>query len=269
MALTAKPIATISYNTEQFIERKLEQLFNAKIIVDYRWIKHYGEDGDKDHIHLIMYPNKRIDTGLLQDEFKEVVATETKPLGVLPIRTSKPDHWLMYALHDADYLEAHKSDNDGDGKIRYELEDIHTPYAEQLARDYKKALSLRRTQNQEIIDSFVKDHQTLTQALYSLNANPMQIIAIRQALSKEQEIEAYNDARVEALTGYIQKMQKAIEIKGQITQIEELPQLKVEKQMGVVSVHHKQLKMNYATGEIEEEDKGIKQVREEEVEDMQ
>lgn len=267
MALTAKPISTISYNTEQFIERKLEQLYKAKIIVDYRWIKHFGEDGDKDHIHLIMFPNKRVDTGELQEEFKEVVPSEEKPLGVLPIRTSKEDHWLMYVLHDEDYLKAHKSDNDGDGKIPYDITDIKTPFPEQLARDYKKAIALRKTKNQEIMDSLIKEHQSLTQTMYNMNANPMQIIAIYQALLKEQEIERYNDSRVDALTEQLKKVYKAIEIQGTVKEIEELPQLKVEEKMGVVSVHEKQLKMNYATGELEEEDKGIKQVKEEEVEE--
>lgn len=185
MALTAKPISTISYNTKPFIEDKLNQLINAHIISDYRYISHKGEEGDKDHIHLLLYPNKRIDTGLLQDEFIEIVPWEVKPLKCLPFRQSKPDHWLMYALHDPKYLFIHKSDNDGDGKIEYQLSDINTYYYEQLERDYKRSLSLRQTENQKVID-LISQGCTKSQIIYQENINPMKVQAIYQILYLDQ-----------------------------------------------------------------------------------
>ena len=182
MALTAKPIATISYNTIPFIEDKLTQLINSHIITDYRYICHKGENGDKDHIHMILFPNKRIDTGALQDEFIEVVPWEVKPLKCLPFRASKPDHWLMYALHDPRYLQIHHSDNDGDGKIEYKLEDIKTYCFELLQRDYIRSKSLRQTENQRIIELFYQGF-TLSQIIYMENINPLKVKTIFETLT--------------------------------------------------------------------------------------
>lgn len=187
MALTAKPIATISYNTIPFIEDKLTQLINAHKIIDYRYICHKGENGDKDHIHMILYPNKRIDTGALQDEFIEIVPWEVKPLKCLPFRTSKPDHWLMYALHDPRYLQIHHSDNDGDGKIEYKLEDIKTYYYDQLERDYIRSQSLRQTENQKIIELYFQGY-TISQIIYMENINPLKVKTICETLSRDIEI---------------------------------------------------------------------------------
>lgn len=172
MALTSKPISTISYNSLSFLDNKLNRMLNAHIIEDFRYIYHKGEDGDKDHAHVLLYPNRRIDTGVLIDEFKEVVPFgDEPPLGCLPFRTSKTDHWLMYVLHDPMYLVAHHSDNDGDGKIPYTLEDVITPYRQQLERDYKKALDIRQTSNQKIIDLLARGVNVLDIA-YQNNISP-------------------------------------------------------------------------------------------------
>ena len=120
---TQKPISTISYNTESFLKEKLEALYNAHIIQAYMYIKHKGEDGDKDHIHLRIEPNKRIDPMDLVDDLKEYEKGKEKPLGVRPFRPSKEEDWILYAIHDPDYL-ALKYGNDKDGKIEYKWEDI-------------------------------------------------------------------------------------------------------------------------------------------------
>lgn len=120
---TQKPISTISYNTEPFLREKLESLYDAHIIQAYMYIKHKGEDGDKDHIHLRVEPNKRIDPMSLADELKEFQAGKSKPLGVRPFRPSKEEDWFLYAVHDPDYL-ALKYGNDKDGKLEYQWTDI-------------------------------------------------------------------------------------------------------------------------------------------------
>lgn len=261
MALTAKPISTISYNTKQFLDRKLEQMIEAKIIVDYRYIQHEGEDGDKDHIHLLMYPNKRVDTGVLQEEFNEVPngTAEEKPLGVMPFRTSKTDHWLMYVLHDIQYLHNHKSDNDGDGKIEYDLTDIVTPYPEQLARDYKKALALRNTENQEVINRLMIGQQA-TQIIYDTGINPMKVLAIRNALIQDETAKAFLKDHEEE----IETAKKALEIADTVKIVEELPQLKAEQRMGTRSKRITEYRLNYMTGEVEPVTEEIKDVIEDE-----
>lgn len=141
---TSKTFSMISYNTPQYLEFKLNELVKAKIIEEYRFIKHDGEDGDKDHIHLWIKPNRRIDTMELSEELTEIVPGETKPLKCIGARNSNEEDWLLYAIHDEDYLESHFSDNNGDGKKPYSIEDIYTNEPELLQRCYKVALDHKR-----------------------------------------------------------------------------------------------------------------------------
>lgn len=193
MALTAKPISTISYNTEGHLKRTIENLFNTGRIEDYRYIFHYGEEGDKNHYHIFIVPNRRIDTVELRSIFNEQDPNSDKPLGCLPFRQSKYDHWIMYVIHDVDYLYAHNSDNDGDGKIIYNIEDIKTPFPEQLKRDYKKAISLKNTENQKILNAIEKG-KTLTSIAYEENINPTKIIALNNLYSIDSHASLINEA---------------------------------------------------------------------------
>ena len=197
MALTAKPISTISYNTGEFLKRKLDEMLKAYIINDYRYIFHYGEGGDKDHYHVYIEPNKRLDTGRLRDEFNEITTENDKPLGCMPFRQSKYDHWIMYVIHDPKYLLIHKSDNDGDGKIVYPVTDIVTPFKEQLERDYKVATRLRETENQKIIEQ-MQQGENLTSIAYNNDLNPMRILAINNLFKQDiqmQELENLESAK--------------------------------------------------------------------------
>lgn len=101
---TQKPISTISYNSESFLKEKLDIWVKAHIIQAYQYICHKGEDGDKDHIHLRIEPNKKLDPMDLADELKEFIQGKDKPLGVRPFRPSKEEDWFMYVVHDAEYL---------------------------------------------------------------------------------------------------------------------------------------------------------------------
>lgn len=121
---TQKPISTISYNTEPFLKEKLDDLVNAHIIQSYMYIKHLGEDGDKDHIHLRIEPNKRIDQMDLTDKFKEYIQGNDKPLGVRPWRPSKEEDWILYAVHDSKYLSLKYGGGDKGEKLPYKWEDI-------------------------------------------------------------------------------------------------------------------------------------------------
>lgn len=102
---TCKPISTISFNSENFLHQKLNELVDNKIITFYTYIKHYGEPNEnrdtlKDHFHIYVEPNKRIDTMQLGEKFNEVDINHVKPLGVLPFQFSKFDDWYLYGLHD-------------------------------------------------------------------------------------------------------------------------------------------------------------------------
>lgn len=124
---TQKPISTISYNTELFLKEKLEIWLKAHIIQSYQYICHKGEDGDKDHIHLRIEPNKRVDPMDLQEELKEYQLGKEKPLGVRPFRPSKEEDWFLYAVHDPQYLKLKYKGGEKGEKIPYKWQDIVVP----------------------------------------------------------------------------------------------------------------------------------------------
>lgn len=121
---TQKPISTISYNTEDFLKEKLDGWIKAHIIQAYQYIKHKGEDGDKDHIHLRVEPNKTLDPMNLTEALKEYTKDSEKPLGCRPWRPSKEEDWYLYALHDKQYLNIKYGGGDKGEKLPYELSDL-------------------------------------------------------------------------------------------------------------------------------------------------
>ena len=246
MALTAKPISTISYNSEEFLKRKLDQLLNGHIVDDYRYIKHKGENGDKNHIHVIMYPNKRIDTGTLKDEFNEADPQSDKALGVMPFRTSKPDHWLMYVIHDKDYLKAHKKDNNDDGKIEYSIDEIVTPYPDQLTRDYRSALPLKQTENQLILDYIIKQHMTVTEICSIANVNPQKVAILARAY----QMERYDLDRQQMENIDQQNINRALSVFGEVKTIDDLGGTKYEKRNNLSKALVTNYKVDDSTGEV-------------------
>ena len=121
---TQKPLSTISYNTESFLKEKLESLYKAHIIQSFQYIKHKGEDGDKEHIHLRLEPNKRIDPMDLAEKFIELDPNNVKPLCCRPFRPSKEEDWILYAVHDKDYLSLKYKGGEKGEKIPYKWSDI-------------------------------------------------------------------------------------------------------------------------------------------------
>ena len=137
MSLTQKPISTISYNTEKFLDVKLEELYKTNIIDYALYIKHKGENDiddftgeakrDKDHWHIYMHTSKRIDLSLIKKEFEErdIENFNSKPLGCMNFQVSKLGHWLCYAVHKKEYLLIHKIE-ESEKQYTYKLKDIKT-----------------------------------------------------------------------------------------------------------------------------------------------
>jgi len=121
---TIQPISTVSYNSEDFLLMKLKELYDAHIIREWYYIKHKGEDGDKDHIHLRVVPNRRLDPMEFQDELKEYTPDYDKPLGCIGIRYSKEEDWLLYVVHDKDYLKQKYQGGEKGEKLPYHFTDI-------------------------------------------------------------------------------------------------------------------------------------------------
>lgn len=125
--MTQKPISTISYNTEPFLKGVLEMLLKQHIIQNYCFIFHYGEDGDKDHFHVRLEPNKRIDPMDIKELFREFDPNNIKPLFVRPFRPSVEEDWLLYVVHDKEYLKIKYGGGEKGEKIPYSWQDIKCP----------------------------------------------------------------------------------------------------------------------------------------------
>lgn len=121
---TQKPISTISYNTELFLREKLDNWLNAHIIQAYQYICHKGEDGDKDHIHLRIEPNKKLDCMDLLEQLREYQMGKDKPLGCRPFRPSKEEDWILYVVHDEQYLKLKYGGGEKGEKLLYKWQDI-------------------------------------------------------------------------------------------------------------------------------------------------
>ena len=121
---TQKPISTISYNTEAFLKEKLDNWVKAHIIQAYQYIPHKGEDGDKDHIHLRIEPNKKLDPMDLLEQLREYQIGKDKPLGCRPFRPSKEEDWILYVVHDEQYLKVKYGGGEKGEKIPYKWQDI-------------------------------------------------------------------------------------------------------------------------------------------------
>lgn len=121
--MTSKPISTISYNTLPFLMDKLKTWYDGHIIQAYQYICHKGEDGDKDHIHLRLEPNSRIDQMSLAEDLREYLPGFDKPLSVRPFRPSKEEDWYLYAVHDPEYMKL-KYAADKYEKLPYKYTDI-------------------------------------------------------------------------------------------------------------------------------------------------
>ena len=103
---TSKPIATISYNSQEFLVHQLEELIKKHKISDYMFINHFAEkDEKKNHIHLWIKPNTLLDTMDFQKHFIELDPQHPlKPFKCIDFRVSAVDDWILYCQHYKAYL---------------------------------------------------------------------------------------------------------------------------------------------------------------------
>ena len=105
---TTKPIATISFNTPEYLSLKLDELLKSGIISFWAFVRHKPEDdegGLKYHQHVYVVPSKMLQTDDLRTQLKEFDPSHPdKPLGVLTWNSSRFDPWYLYAIHDKRYL---------------------------------------------------------------------------------------------------------------------------------------------------------------------
>ena len=103
---TRKPISTISYNSPDFLRNKIEYWKKIGWIEFGMWIRHEpDEDNKKVHYHVFLQPAKLIQTMDLENESCELdPENPDKPLKMITFRISKESDWVLYGLHDKDYL---------------------------------------------------------------------------------------------------------------------------------------------------------------------
>lgn len=197
---TQKPISTISYNTEPFLREKLDAWLEAHIICAYQYICHKGEDGDKDHIHLRLELNKRVDPMDLQAQLREYVGGNPKPLGCRPFRPSKEEDWILYALHDSNYLKLKYGGGDKGEKIPYETSDIRAPFDYDVETAVIRARASLKHTAPAVIDE-IRNGKSLSD-LISQGENIYLVNAIISALSRTDYKRALED---------VQRLQKVVD----------------------------------------------------------
>ena len=230
---TQKPISTISYNTESFLKEKLDNWINAHIIQAYQYICHKGEDGDKDHIHLRVEPNKQIDPMSLTEYLKEHdLKHPEKPLGVRPWRPSKEEDWYLYAVHDKAYLDWKYGGGEKGEKLPYDWHNI------KVSPDYDLEIAFIRAQAsmQHSAPSLVKRIQNGEKAfnLIQQGENVFTINAVQRALSSfdyGRLQQAYDKLQVECNQAetQLEKLQEAIDRCGFIVVVDEFERFSLER----------------------------------------
>lgn len=177
---TSRPISTISYNTEEFLKETLDNWIKQHIIMNYMYICHKGEDGDKDHIHVFIEPNKKLDPMDLMEKLKEYKFGTVKPLGCRPFRPSKEEDWILYAVHDSDYLKQKYTGDKGE-KIPYTWNDIKAPEDYDVETCFIRAKAKMERTNANIIKRIQNGESG--KEIVETGVNPYQLNAIIRLLS--------------------------------------------------------------------------------------
>lgn len=157
---TDKPLSTITYLSVPTINNKLKTLRLQGIIGDYAFIVHYGEGNEKNHIHVYFEPLTKVDTDKLREEWQEPVMgtyilnedLEMKDVGTMRFQKSDFNNWLLYSLHDMDYLLMKRERKE----FSYELSDVVSTY-DNLKTLYDKAKDeILYTDEMKILDYLEK-----------------------------------------------------------------------------------------------------------------
>lgn len=190
---TSKPTSTISYNTEGFLREHLEAWVNAHYIQAYMYIKHKGEEGDKDHIHLRIEPNKALDVMNLTEELREYVRTDPKPLGVRPWRPSKEEDWILYAVHDPEYMRLKYPGAKGE-KIPYKWQDIQASECFDVEAAYIRAKATLAHTAPSLLNRLQAGESSTS--LIQQGENAFTLNAIQRAIKSDNDIKM-NDLQAE------------------------------------------------------------------------
>lgn len=177
---TARPISTVGYNTKDFLNFKLNSLVENGLISFYCYIFHKGEPNGlddpqegKDHNHIYIEPNKRLDTSKLKKMFNEVDLNNSLPLAVKPFEFSKFPHWYLYVLHDPFYLA-----KKGQSRFyQYSKEDMITSDSDYLKQKVIEEVKSGEYSFGEDMNNYMNKGYSFIQYAIARNIHPMQIDA--------------------------------------------------------------------------------------------
>lgn len=153
---TIRTISNISFNSPDFFEHKVFELLKNGVIDWCHWIAHKAEDDEKkDHIHFVLKPSCRIDTNKLRQQFFEVDANNALPLAPStdwhPV--SSMDDWLLYAVHDTDYLKSKRQMR----KFAYMKKDIRSTDADALNECWRNIDRIKYARLRALEDAVARD----------------------------------------------------------------------------------------------------------------
>lgn len=187
--ITTKSQTTISFNTEEYLKTKLNELVKNEKIIFYCYIRHLGEeDTKKNHIHLFIEPNGKLDTLQLREYFQELdLDNLTKPpLGCLPFQKTDNKYfgdWYLYVLHDIDYL----IEKNLDRQYHYKEEDFITNDIEYL--EYKKSqINFTAINKKTQLKEYIKKGYTFNEVLALSNLIPINQLHAYKSLYQALEI---------------------------------------------------------------------------------
>lgn len=182
---TRLPISTISFNTESFLKGKLRELQRNHFIDFWAYVKHVPEkDESKEHFHVWIYPNITVNTGELEEEFKEIDPHNSKPKRCMPFRQSQSknklsggiDDWILYSIHDIAYLASKGQSRE----FHYQFSDVVSSDPDALA-EYCRNIDYRAISEYQQMEMYQNSGLKLSEFLYERQPPIQQVGAFRIA----------------------------------------------------------------------------------------
>lgn len=195
---TKNPMSTICYCTEPFLLDILNSWIDMHWIQSYMYINHVGEDGDKNHIHLRVEPNKSLDFMNLSSELREYIPGNNKPLTCRPWRPSKEEDWILYVVHDKEYLTLKYGPEyvQGKEKLPYQWEDIKCYEYFDMETAFIRAKQYLNNSQVNILKELQAGKSVLTLVAEGRDVNKTRAILQSLQLSQyEKLVHAYEDLK--------------------------------------------------------------------------
>ena len=93
---TIRPISSVTWNTEDFLQKTLNKLVDNHVIAFWFYVHHLAESNEtKEHFHLYLEPDCRVDTNDIRQYFEELPSKDSKEKDIirpLPFEKSNFDN---------------------------------------------------------------------------------------------------------------------------------------------------------------------------------